>query len=566
MERSLGSVFLLRPASVMALGWVMFTLSWLLPNHYIPWLNFPSEALALSATAVLVAGLLLTGDAAAIRWPLSALCVSGAALLPWIQWALGISSFAGDALMVSLYLTAWATAVVVGYHLCQEASGQPVLWLMHMLWIAALVSAMVGLLQWLRLEEHLGIFAAQTDPGDPVMGNLAQPNQLATLLLIGMVAYGYIYERRVIGSMTLALGILFMTGVLVMTHSRTGMIGLLAVSGFLFVKRSSANSRIGASHFMVWGLMFAIMYVLSPLVDHVLHLDMSQEPVFTLNGRTQIWLQTLEGVRNAPWTGYGWNQTFSAISAGILAHPSGLVATYAHSLLLDALAWNGLPIGLILIGMGAYWFCSRLYRVAGTPGTYAMAGLLPITLHSMVELPFAYAYFLLAAGLLMGVVEASIANTRIGQTRRIWIGLALFMWVLVGATIAYEYLLIEEDTRVTRFENLRVGATDSSYHPPSIRLLTHMAALQRATRQQPAPHMTAQQLDDMRQAVTRFPNGGMALRYAMSLGMNGDAEGARHMMKLIRALYGADFYVAAKYTWIEQFEKNPDLKAIRIPD
>jgi hypothetical protein len=274
----------------------------------------------------------------------------------------------------------------------------------------------------------------------------------------------------------------------------------------------------------------------------------------------------LEGIRNLPWTGYGWNQTFSAISVGSLAHPSGLVATYAHNLLLDVLAWNGLPIGLVLIGMGAYWFCSRLYRVTGISGTYAMACLLPITLHSMVELPFAYAYFLLAAGLLMGVVEASIATAREGQTRRVWIGLALFTWIIIGAAIAHEYLLIEEDVRVTRFENLRVGVTAESYKPPRILLLTHMAALQRATRQQPSPHMTERQLLEMRHAVVRFPNGGMALRYAMALGMNGDPSGARDMMALIRALYGESYFANAKDIWSDQASRHPDLAAIKLPD
>lgn len=556
----------MRPSVAMALGWSMFALSWLLPNHYIPWLNFPSEAMAVSAMAVLLASVILANASGWVRWPASVLCVSGAALLPWIQWAFGISFFAGDALMVSLYLTAWATAIVVGYNVCKRDGGQPVLSLMHMLWVAALLSAMVGLLQWLRLEEHLGIFAAQTDPGDPVMGNLAQPNQLGTLLLIGMVAYGYVYERRVIGSATFALGMLFMTTILVMTHSRTGIISLLAVSGFLFVKRASTGSRINTYHVAVWVLLFAIMHLLSPVVDRMLFLSVEREPLFTLNGRTQIWLQTLEGIRNSPWTGYGWNQTFSAISVGSLAHPSGLVATYAHNLLLDVLAWNGLPIGLILIGMGSYWFCSRLYRVTGISGTYAMACLLPITLHSMVELPFAYAYFLLAAGLLMGVVEASIATTKEGQTRRMWIGLALSTWIVIGAAIAHEYLLIEEDVRVTRFESLRVGVTEESYQPPRILLLTHMAALQRATRQQPSPHMTERQLLDMRHAVARFPNGGMALRYAMALGMNGDPSGARDMMAVIRALYGETYFAAAKNIWNDQASRYPVLRTIRLLD
>jgi hypothetical protein len=184
----------------------------------------------------------------------------------------------------------------------------------------------------------------------------------------------------------------------------------------------------------------------------------------------------------------------------------------------------------------------------------------------MVELSFAYAYFLLTAGLLMGVVEASMTGTGERKIRRYLVGTALAIWVIVGLCITYEYLLIEEDVKVTRFENLRVGATEAAYQIPEIRLLSQMAALQRATRLQPVPHMTEQQLDDMRRAVLRFPGGGLALRYAMALGMNGDPAGAQRTMAVIRGVYGTAFFAEAQKIWFEHAEKNAELGAIELPE
>jgi len=423
----------------------------------------------------------------------------------------------------------------------------------------------VGLFQWLKLEEALGIYAAQTDIGDPVMGNLAQPNQLGTLLLMGMVAYAYVFERRVIGTVVFALGIFFMTAILVLTHSRAGMLGVVALGSFFLWKRVTAGSRIRLYQVGAWVLLFAFLSFVSPYLDKALLLDTTSETLFSANGRLLIWSQVIDGIRHSPWQGYGWNQTFSAIAVGALAYPGDLVSTYSHNVLLDMLVWNGLPLGLILIGLGGYWFCTRLYRVTGLNGTYAMAGLLPFTIHSMVEYPFAYAYFLLAAGLLMGVVDASIAHTRMWKVPRLWVMSVLTVWVMVGGCIAYEYLLIEEDTRVTRFENLNVGTTDAAYRPPQIYLLTHMAALQRATRLQPAPNMTVQQLQDMRGAVLRFPKGGLSLRYAMALALNGDSSGARQMMKVIRGVNGERYYSHAKEVWRQKAEIYADLKAIDLP-
>jgi len=550
----------------MALGWSLFALSWLLPNHYNPWVTFPAEAMAFIAIAALMTGILGSSGSSNLRWPAFALCTLAVALIPWIQWLLGISLFAGDALLGSYYLVGWAAAIVVGYHLGAQSGGQSVLALLHMLWIAALLSAMVGLLQWLKLDEGMGIYVAQTDIGDPVMGNLAQPNQLSTLLLMGMAAYSCIYERRIIGHATFALGIFFMTYILVLTHSRSGVVGVLAVGVFLLAKRSRIDSRLSAWQILAWMALFVLMSVASPFIDQALLLNVDREPLFTVNGRSQIWLQTIEGIKQSPWTGYGWNQTFSATSVGALIYPGVLIASYAHNVLLDVVAWNGLPIGLVLIGLGGYWFCTRLNRVTGIAGTYAMACLLPFTLHSMVELPFAYAYFLLAAGLLVGVVEATMATAKVWEVRRVWVGPALLIWIVAGIGIAYEYLLIEEDVRVTRFETLRVGTTDPSYRSPKIWLLTQMATLQQATRQKPVPHMDEQQLDAMRRAFIRFPNGGVALRYAMALGMNDDPSGARHTLAVIRGVYGKDFFTAARNVWTDQAEKNTELKGIDFPD
>ena len=137
--------------------------------------------------------------------------------------------------------------------------------------------------------------------------------------------------------------------------------------------------------------------------------------------------------------------------------------------------------------------------------------------------------------------------------------------MIFGGCIAYEYLLIEEDTRVTRFENLNVGTTDPTYQPPEIYLLTQMATLQRATRLQPTPIMTTQQLEDMRRAVLRFPKGGLSLRYALALALNGDSTGARQMMKVIRGVYGERYYSFAMVVWHQKAETYADLKAITLP-
>lgn len=562
-KRSFGSVFLFRPALLKLMGWGLLSLCWLLPNHYPPWLNFHSETLALAAVALLALAWLV--PAAQSRWPVLACSVAALAILPWLQWTAGVNAFAGDALMSSYYLVAWALAIAIGYQLTRVDDASGVAALMHALWPAALLSAAVGLVQWLKLEPSLGIFATQTDPGDRAMGNLAQPNQLATFLLVGLLAYSHAFERRTFGWLAYALGVGLMTAVLVMTQSRAGMLGALAVACFLVWKRSRMASRLRLSHVVAWVVLFFGATVLFPRIDAAVAFATPRASLTTVNDRVVIWQQVADGISQAPWLGYGWNQTVTATMAGAAAHPARTPATYAHNVLLDLLAWNGVPLGVLLIGLAGYWFCTRLWRVTNLSGGYAMACLLPIVVHSLVEYPFAYAYFLLTAGLMMGVVEASLALHHGWRVRRLAFGLALAAWSVVGVAICREYLLVEEDLRVTRFENLRVGATETSYRMPRIHLLTQMAAMESAVRYQPVAHTDAQRLEALRQVAWRFPTGSLTLNYAMALALNGDPAGARHMMATLRGLYGERYYLAASDMWRDKATQHPELRALSFP-
>ncbi|MBK9440862.1 MAG: O-antigen ligase C-terminal domain-containing protein [Comamonadaceae bacterium] len=234
--------------------------------------------------------------------------------------------------------------------------------------------------------------------------------------------------------------------------------------------------------------------------------------------------------------------------------------------MLDLLAWNGIPLGIGLIGLGAYWFFTRAYKATGINACYAMGCLLPFTIHSLVEFPFAYAYFLVLAGFMMGAVEGSSPGAKVLQLRRTTAVVVLVFWLAGGVYLIYEYFLIEEDVRITRFENLRVGATALDYEKPNILLLSQMAALQRASRQQPVPGMSDIQIDDMRQTVQRFPHGGLVLRYALILALNRDEKGAREMLKIVRGMYGESFYVAVKDVWNEKSQTYPVLKSIVPPE
>ncbi|MDO8262175.1 MAG: O-antigen ligase family protein, partial [Gallionella sp.] len=249
-----------------------------------------------------------------------------AILLPWVQYTAGISLFAGDALLSSLYLSGLLAAIFVGYAFSCQGVGQRALGLMglmHCLWFAAMVSAAIGLTQWLNLQDSLGMYILQTDIGDRAKGNLGQPNQLATLLLMGMAAFAYVYEQRLIGRFAFFLGIAFMTMVLILTQSRAGMLSVLLVTVFLIWKKRTVELRLSTNAVAWWAICFFIGTLFLPYLSEALLLGDVRGVTSTeaISQRWRMWQQVAYAVAQSPWVGYGWNQTPTAHAAGAVAFP-----------------------------------------------------------------------------------------------------------------------------------------------------------------------------------------------------------------------------------------------------
>ena len=532
------------------MSFLFLALAWLVPSHFPPWVNFQSELLAFFCVGLLARSLLSKADSIT-RIPAVALVFACLAVVPWMQFAAGLVFFVGDAFISSFYLIGFAVAVAVGYSYSQSAAkvthAQWLNSLAVMLLTAAILSAIVGLLQWLSLTDGLHIWVMHTEPGERILANLGQPNQLGSLLLMGILALAYLFERDKVGYLGLHLGVGFMTAALVLTESRTGLLSGALVALFLLQKQRRDCLKIRVTPLLIWVIGFGLVAYLLPTINEALLFGDGRRIGLTdENGRAKMWQQTIYAIGQAPWGGYGWNQTAVAHAVGALQHPGNLAYTNAHNLVLDILTWMGVPLGLLFTALGIYWFGSRLVWVKTTESIYAMAMLLPVAVHSMLEFPFAYAYFLLTAGILIGVVEASMANGKSMAVRVRWAWGALVSLTLVGSYAGYEYVLIEEDYRFARFENLKVGRTPAEYIMPDILLHTQLAALLTALRQPAVPDMDGRDIERLRQVSLRFGMRPLVFRYALALGLNGDPVAASRQMQVLRGMFGERSYQAAK--------------------
>jgi hypothetical protein len=530
----------------MNIGLLLLSASWLVKDHYSPWLSFHSEALAVVALVPMMAAR-LWGHAKASMAPSILVPVVLLALIPWVQFAFGTIYFAGDAVVTTIYLLGFSLAIWIG----SSVGGQVHEFEFHRaiaiaIAIPALLSAGIGWCQWFVVDD-IYLNWVMPSPSGLASGNISQPNLHGTFLLMGLIAFAFLLRLRTIGIGVFTLAVIFLSGALAMTQSRAAIVSALVMSIYLVYKRRQFLPQLKSWHIGGWFAAYFCIRSSLPLLGNLLLISEKKTHSLTSSSyRWEIWEQVSTAVFQAPWLGYGWNQTFKAQTVGALSHPNEITYTYAHNVVLDMLAWNGIPLGLVIVLAVAYWLLTRIRLVKTPSSIFALGAILPIATHSMFEFPFAYANFVITSGLLVGVIESDIGIGKRFVIRAECIYIFCIAFVVTCALVLLEYVKVEEDYRVVRFENLRIGDTSPDYEVPHLLLLTHMGAMLEAARTLPVAGMTPLQIETLSEASHRFPYGLLMYKYAVSLALNGNVAMGMQQMNELKAIFGEQYYIQCK--------------------
>ena len=149
--------------------------------------------------------------------------------------------FFGDALICSLFVMTFAMAVVSACAVT-EAKGDGLLYGFFAAAIAAAIASTgIGLVQWLRIGEFSHI--EHLIEGSRIYANITQPNNLASLLALGVVGAVWLYESRHIGPWGTGLMLAFLGFGMVMTQSRTAWAFALCLALWALIVRSRLSLR-----------------------------------------------------------------------------------------------------------------------------------------------------------------------------------------------------------------------------------------------------------------------------------------------------------------------------------
>jgi O-antigen ligase len=407
--------------------------------------------------------------------------------------ALAASVWAGAPWPLSLStagtLIAAALAVAVGACVARAGLGERAFQAVCIaLVVAGIASSAIGLIQVYAPSLPDGDWIAPASIPGRATGNLRQPNHLSSLLLWSVVAVIWLGEARVIyREIAWMLAALFIE-VIVLSASRTGLLGMFALVGWAaFDRRLSRGTRLAL---LASPLVYLACWELSTLWAHRAHLAFGGEERLKGNGlyvsysRYKIWWNSLALIAQNPWLGVGFGEFNFAWT--LTPFPDRPVAFFdhAHNLMLQFAVELGVPLALLVLALTGFalWRAmrcavadgrepgarlSRLFARATDTAPVDPSGAEPaapprpmpmqraafvivfmVGVHSLLEYPLWYAYFLLPAAFAFGLClerpdprDAAEAAASRGNVTRPWV-LASMALCLGGMLALYDYMRV----------------------------------------------------------------------------------------------------------------------------
>lgn len=502
--------------------------------------------------------------------------VAGLMAIAWAQLAGGLVPHAGDAWVVTAYLAAFAAAWLSGAAPASHEDRAKLLSALSVALVAmGLLAAFQCFAQWAQVDDRWVEWVFLAAQSTRAVGNFGQPNQTATLLLMAVAAAGSLVVQGRLGRTVGWVLLLLFGWAVVLTQSRTALLSaVVLVAGLIGLSMLAPSLRPWRKHALIWlAYLFAAtwVYQIAPAVQGTKG-PIGAEAMVSVGLRPVLWAQLSLAALQQPWFGFGWLQVSTAQQAGALRFPGIEQTNYAHNVMLDLVVMVGIPIAMAVLVAATAWIVRRAFRLwHKRPTEGAVAGalfmLVPFAVHAQLELPHAYAYFLVPVGLLLGVFDGATRNTEEGidVPRPVVAGAAAILIALFGV-LAYEYSAIEEDFRITRFENRRLGETPGDYVPPEPRFLTQLGDMLAATRVRAARNMPTEELDTLARASRRYTWAPLQFRAALALALNGRPREAAENLQVIRDLFPKDIVKEGRDNWERlQRESYPELSAVPFP-
>ena len=524
------------------------------PYHPAPNVSFYSEWIALALGIIGFLVFLTPRFWNELRAPKVALYLLALVAVVAVQNFYIARPYLAQSLTPGLYLV-WAFLLMVlatwlRTVLGAERAGVTFAWFVL---VGALLQAFTGLVQYLGVAGWLATVVAIKQYA-AVYGNIAQANHFATHLTLGTIALIYLYSRKQISVPSTFTLLAFFAYIVTLSGSRSilayaAVLCVLSLAGY-YKQRDITNSRLltGSGYFLVmligsqWVVPWLNPWLALQLADLSLNLDpfayssalerASQVPM-GMELRTSEWHKAWLMFTHAPILGVGIGNygSFGFIYQSLpefadVSKPA--LFSHAHNIFAQVLAETGI-VGLsILIVMLAGWAKQFKENWLSPHAWYVAATLFVLFIHSNLEYPLWYSYFLGIAAFLLALGDSRTISVkfsrRLGQAATLAV-LLLVSSILMSTLFGYRKIADFSDPFIDQQERINLLLTYGNN--PILMPYTDLILLS----MMPASKDSIEEkLAISTRAFRRNPDFYKAYKQTTLLALNGQKEDARALL------------------------------------
>lgn len=375
-----------------------------------------------------------------------------------LQFALGRLAFIQIGLLHALYLLWAGLMLILGRHLASTIGLAALADVLSLgLALGGLVAAAAAMAQWLGMADAVPWIFPRL--GGAIQANVGQSNHHALHCFLAIASLFHLRGRALLSRPLFWLLLTAIAFGAVLGSSRSVFLYAFIVLGALLLARRKDALGRGRGVVVDAVLLLPLLVALSlfgawagtaggsseaPTSAVRLYEQVSGSSARLAILRT-AWAAFLESL----WLGHGAGNYSWASFVAATAQPAGapfMVSEHAHNLVLNLLVEFGAPVALAALVALLAWAVAFLRRAWQPAHAWCAAVLGMVAIHSMLEYPLWYAYFLGPTALLLGAASSG-GGLLLGARRAIvYVAIAALAGAATLAGLRADYAAIEAAT------------------------------------------------------------------------------------------------------------------------
>lgn len=449
---------------------LMWLLPFLHPRHESPLTTFDQEwwsaVFGLGAMTLLLANDFWRQPSV----PRIAQLPAALVLIVLVQLALNKVVYFEQGLLYILYMLFATLLMVLGARLRASFGIEKLaIVLAVFLVVGAELQVVAGLIQHYRWNTPLSPYVV-LKVSSSVYGNMAQPNHFANYISLGIISIGLLFQQRKLNLGAVVALVLPLLFIIALSGSRSTWLYLLTMTvlAWIWTRRDTAmRPLLFYSLSMLAGFGVMLFVVQLPFLagaDHNMDVMRRMFQDHASGGiRLHLWEEATHIFLSAPLLGVGFGQySYHHLQWVPILRSFDLQGLYNHShnLVFQMAAEAGLAGLLVLFGGLGLWLKGVYSARRSAAHWWGYAALAVLAIHSCLEYPLWYLYFVAIAAILLGLLDETHYDLELRRMGRIAVAAILMLGAVSLFQLQRDYQSLK-NTLAIRFIS---GATVESHH------------------------------------------------------------------------------------------------------